>query len=275
MASVELALTAEQPVYRDLETLKLADSLTYLAEKLGPEAPLVTTILAGRSPKERAVELTSGSRLDSADRRRELFKGGKAAVQNSGDSMIALARMVDEQSREVRKFMEARREAIRQGHAQIGRARYALYGASQYPDATSSLRLAFGTAKGYEDEGGRVPFRTVYRILYERAEEHKQQAPFDLPTAWQGAREKLNLSVPFNFVCTADIIGGNSGSPVVNRAGEFVGIIFDGNIHSLVTGFAYDEEKGRAVAVHSAGILEALRKVYGARELVVEVGESE
>lgn len=275
MASVELALTAEQPVYRDLETLKLADSLTYLAEKLGAEAPLVKTLMAGRSPRARAAELTRGSQLDSGARRRELFVGGKAALQGGGDPMIELSKAVDLPAREVRKFMEIRREAIRQAQAQIGKVRYAVSGPGQYPDATGSLRLAFGTARGYEEEGKPIPFQTVYGGLYERAERHGNQPPFDLPARWQAARDKLDLSVPFNFVCTADIIGGNSGSPVVNRAGEFVGIIFDGNIHSLATAFAYREEHSRAVAVHSGGILEALEKVYAACGLVAELGRNE
>ena len=185
--------------------------------------------------------------------------------------MIDLARLVDAAARSVRKIVESEEEAIRQGHAGIAKARYVIEGPDHYPDATSTLRLAFGTVKGYEQEGGQVPFETTFAGLYERAADHQDKPPFELPERWAKAERELNLATPFNFVCTADIIGGNSGSPVVNRRGEFVGIIFDGNIQSLVADFLYTEEQARAVAVHAKGIIEALRKVYGADALADEL----
>jgi hypothetical protein len=270
-ASFEHGLFAEQPIYNDLETVKLADSLTWLAETLGCNHPLVTQVLAGKSPRERASELVRGCSLGSTQVRRRLYNGGQGALTEAKDPLIELARIVDEDSRALRKTVEAQREAIRQGHAAIAKARYALSKGEDYPDATSSLRLAFGTVKGYHEDGRQIPFETTFAGLYQRAAEHNYHPPFDLPQNWLRNRKKLKLSTPFNFVCTADIIGGNSGSPVVNRQGEFVGIIFDGNIQSLTADFLYTDEQCRALAVHSAGILEALRKVYRADALVTEL----
>jgi hypothetical protein len=270
-ASFEFRLLAEQPVYADLETLKLADSLTSFVEALGYSHPLVQTVLGGKSPGERAAEAVRGSKLASSTIRRKLHSGGEQAIQQAGDSMIDLARLVEADARAVRKVVEAQREAIRQAHAQIGKARYAIEGPSRYPDATSSLRLAFGLVKGYEEDGRQIPFETTFAGLYERATEQKYRPPFDLPERWSAGKNQLDLATPFNFICTADIIGGNSGSPVVNRKGELVGVIFDGNIQSLVADFIYTEDQARAVAVHSSAIIEALRKVYDASPLADEL----
>jgi hypothetical protein len=270
-ASFEFRLFAEAPVYADLETLKLADSLTCLAEGLGPDSALVRKVLAGKSPHERAAEAVRGTHLASAATRRQFYQGGQLAIDPAKDSMIELARLVDPEARAVRKVVEAQREATRQAHAQIGKARYALEGASKYPDATGTLRLAFGVVKGYEEEGRQVPFETTFAGLYARATGQNYRPPFDLPPRWLARRKKLKLETPLNFVCTADIIGGNSGSPVVNRQGQFVGIIFDGNIQSLTEDFLYTEEQSRALAVHSSAIIEALEKVYDARPLADEL----
>jgi hypothetical protein len=269
--SFELPLLAEQPIYNDLETLKLADSLTWLVESLGWTHPVVQRILAGQSPCERAAAAVRGSKLASAAVRRELYKGGPSALSRADDPMIELARLVDPEARAVRKAVEVQQEAIRRAHAQIGQARYALEGAGSYPDATGTLRLSFGVVKGYQQDGQAVPFQTTFAGLYERARQQSFRPPFDLPRRWVSAQKKLNLSTPLNFVCTADIIGGNSGSPVVNRAGEFVGVIFDGNIQSLDADFLYTEDQNRAVCVHSSAIIEGLRKVYNARALADEL----
>jgi hypothetical protein len=270
-ASFEFRLFAEAPVYADLETLKLADSLTWLAEGLGWDSPLVQKVLAGKSPRERAADAVRGTQLASAAKPRQLYQGGQSAIDQAKDPMIELARLVDPEARAVRKVVEAQREAMRQAHARIGQARYALEGASNYPDATSTLRLAFGVVKGYEEEGRHVPYQTTIAGLYARAMDQNYRPPFDLPPRWLAKRKKLNLATPLNFVCSADIIGGNSGSPVVNRQGQFVGIIFDGNIQSLTEDFQYTEEQSRALSVHSSAIIEALQKVYDARPLADEL----
>lgn len=269
LPSLQQRLFAANPVYVDLETLKLADSLTFLAEELGCEHPAVQAALGGTSPRKRAAQLVANTRLASPDVRRLWYE--QQPPEMLDDPMVQLARDIDAAARDVRRRFDVANEAIRQAHAQIGQARYAIYGSSVYPDATGTLRLSFGTVKGYEEEDRRIPFTTTIAGLYERAEAHRQKPPFNLTPSWAQAQNKLDLSVPFNFVCTADSIGGNSGSPVVNQRGEFVGIIFDSNIHALTGNFLPRGEQGRAVAVHSQGILEALQKVYGAERLLQEV----
>ncbi len=263
---------SEEPLYNGYEIVKLADSLTFLAGELGHSDPLVQKALAGKSPQERAAELVNGSKLKDVELRKKLYEGGKDAVNGNEDPMIALARAVDPDSRAVRKVMETEvDEVMRQAYADIAKAKFALEGTATYPDATFTLRLSYGVVKGYEENGKKVPFETTYAGLYERAAEMKYRYPFDLPKRWLEAKDKLDLNTPLDFVCTCDIIGGNSGSPVINREGEFVGIIFDGNIQSLVLDFAYTEQQARAVSVHSRGIIEALRKVYDAGALADEL----
>jgi len=184
---------------------------------------------------------------------------------------VKLVLLIDEEARAVRKTIEAQDEIKRQAYGDIAAAKFAIEGASSYPDATFTLRLAFGQAKGYEESGKKIPYQTVIAGLYERASEHNNQAPFDLPAKWGERKGKLDLNTPFNFVTTADIIGGNSGSPTINKNGEIVGIIFDGNIYSLVLDFAYTDVKARALSVHTRAITESLRKVYDAPELVEEL----
>jgi Peptidase S46 len=271
LESLEQELFSEEPIYDDLETVKLSDSLTWLPGVLGYDKPLVQKVLAGKSPRERAAELIQGTKLKEVSLRKKLYQGGKPALQECHDPMIELARTVDDEARAVRKVLEAQDEIKKQAHAQIEKAKFALEGTSVYPDATFTLRLAFGVVKGYEENGKHVPFETTFAGLYERSAQHHDQPPFNLPERWVKRKDKLDLKTPFNFVCTADIIGGNSGSPVINRNAELVGIIFDGNIQSLVLDFAYTEEQARAVAVHSAGIIEALRKVYEADTLADEL----
>ncbi|HUJ72833.1 MAG TPA: S46 family peptidase [Verrucomicrobiae bacterium] len=270
-ASLELALFSEKPIYTDLEMLTLTDSLTFLASELGAGDRLVQKILAGKSPRDRAVELINGTRVRDVSLRRSLYDGGSNAVSTANDPMIELARLVDPESRVLRKVSETQNEAKEQAHAAIGRARNELFGLTDYPDATFTLRLAFGVVKGYEESGEAVPAFTTFGGLYARAAEMKNQPPFDLPALWQKRQSRLERRTPFNFVSTCDIIGGNSGSPVVNRAGEFVGIIFDGNLQSLPWDYAFSDKQGRATSVDSAAILEALKTVYRAPGLVKEL----
>jgi hypothetical protein len=270
--SLKQQLFSEAPIYADLEIVKLADSLSFLMERMGADNELVQKILGGKSPQERAAQLIQGSQLADVSTRKKLAEGGQAAIKASGDPMIQLAQMVDGPAREVRKrYEEGVDELQRQAYAKIAKARFAIYGQDLYPDATFTLRLAFGQVKGYKERGEMIPPWTTLGGTYQHAEAHGHKEPFALPKSWIERKDRLDLSTPFNFVSTADIIGGNSGSPVVNRQGEIVGIIFDGNIHSLVLDFIYTDEQARAVSVHSAGIMEALRNTYNAEGLVKEL----
>jgi hypothetical protein len=231
----------------------------------------VQQILAGKDPHARAVELLNGTRVRDVAVRKKLYEGGAAATSEAKDSMLELARLVDGEARALRKVAENQNEVRQQAHAAIARARNALLGTTGYPDATFTLRLAFGVMKGYEEDGKPVPASTTFSGLYDRAKEMKNVPPFDLPPLWEKRKSHVNPATPFNFVSTCDIIGGNSGSPVVNRAGEFVGIIFDGNLESLPWDMLYSDKQGRATSVHSAAILEALNRVYSAKELAGEL----
>jgi hypothetical protein len=269
--SFELDLLSERPIYADLEILCLADSLTDLTERLGYGDPTVMRVLAGRSPQARAADLIHGTKVRDVAFRRRLYEGGAPAVLAANDPMIELARMVDGESRSLRREHEAQDEIEQQAQAAIGRARFAVEGASTYPDATFTLRLSYGAVRGYEEDGAEVPPMTTMAGLFRRSEEHGGREPFNLAARWLERRRSINMDTPLNFASTCDIIGGNSGSPTVNRQGEFVGIIFDGNIQSLTEDLAYDDMQSRALSVHSAGILEALRKVYGAGALADEL----
>lgn len=271
LESLEFRLFSERPLYDDLEQTKLANSLTWFVGQLGCRHPLVQKVLAGESPRSRAAELVLGTRVNDVAVRRRLYAGTMADIEAVHDPMIELVQSIDPEARGVRKIIEAQHEVVRQAHARITQAMFALEKGSSYPDATFTLRLAFGDVRGYEENGQQIPFQTTFAGLYERAAAHHHKPPFDLPQRWMDRKDKLDLSTPFNFVSTADITGGNSGSPVVNRRGEFVGVIFDGNIHSLVLDFAYTDRQARAVSVNSQAIIESLQKVYDAGELAEEL----
>jgi hypothetical protein len=271
LESLEFQLFSPEPIYDDFERLKLANSLTWLVEQLGYTDPLVQKVLAGKSPRDRADELIAGTRLKDVEFRKKLYAATPADVQAANDPMIDLARLIDPPSRAVRKIIETQDEIKQQAHAKITRARLALAKTTPYPDATFTLRLAFGMVKGYEQDGQAIPFQTSFAGLYKRAAAHQYKPPFDLAQRWLDRKDHLDLNTPLNFVSTADIIGGNSGSPVVNRQGQFVGIIFDGNIQSLVLDFVYTDIQARAVSVNSQAIIEALRKVYNAGGLADEL----
>ncbi len=269
--SFELTLFSDKPIYADYEIITLADSLTALVASLGANDPLVLAILAGKSPRARAAELINGTQVRDVAFRKKLYAGGPAAVAAARDPLIEVARAVDTEARAARKITEAQTEIKQQAQATIGKARFAVDGANNYPDATFTLRLSYGPVAGYEENGVKIPATTNFAGLYARSAEQENKFPFDLPPRWIEKKSALDLSVPFNVVSTADIIGGNSGSPLVNKAGEFVGIIFDGNIQSLVGDFGYEDVQARALSVHSAGILEALKKVYEVPVLVAEL----
>ena len=271
LESLEFQLFSREPIYDDFEQLKLANSLTWLVQQFGSSDPLVQKVLAGKSPRERAAELIAGTKLQDVEFRKKLYAATPAEVQAARDPMIELARLIDPPSRAVRKVVETQDEIKRQAHAKITQARLALEKSTPYPDATFTLRLAFGTVKGYEENGRSIPFQTTFTGLYERAAAHEYQPPFDLTQRWLDRKDRLDLDTPLNFVSTADIIGGNSGSPVVNRQGQFVGVIFDGNIQSLVLDFAYTDVRARAVSVNCQAVIEALRKVYDADAVADEL----
>lgn len=272
LESLELQLFSPAPIHPELERAKLAASLTFLAEVLGGAHPLVLLALDGKPPAGRAAALMAGTRLADPAERRRLAAGGVKAISESTDTMISFARTLDAEARKLRKRYEAEVEEVeRQAYAQIARARFELYGTAIPPDATFTLRLAFGVVKGYRVEGEDLPFHTTFGGAFERAERQRHREPFVLPSRWLKNREKLDPKTPFNFVSTADTIGGNSGSPVINRAGELVGVNFDRNRHGLVRNFVYTEEQARHIAVHSRGILEALRVLYETGPLVREL----
>jgi hypothetical protein len=273
MESLKQQLYSEAPVYEDLETVELADSLAHWLETVGANDPLVVKVLNGKSPQERASELVRGTKLRDVAVRKQLGEGGKAAVDASNDPMIQVARIVDARARELRKtYEESVDEQLTQAYAKIANAMFKVSGGDTYPDATFTLRLSLGTVKGFEENGQKVSWRTTIGDTFEHAAAHANKEPFALPKTWTSKKAALdNDTTPFNFVLTTDIIGGNSGSPVVNRANEFVGIIFDGNLQSLPWDYQFDDRVGRAVAVHSAGIIDALTKVYDAPDIVKQL----
>ena len=265
-------LYSPAPVYTDLEQVLLADSISRTLEARGFDDSLCQQILAGKTPADRAAELVRGTQLVDVAARRALGESGISGIENSTDPLIQLARIVNPELRRLRRLTDELDEQDRQAYAKIAEARFAILGTSVYPDATFTLRLAFGPVSGYEQGGDQIPAWTTLGGTFAHEKAHAGQADYVLPASWKAAQEKLNAATPFNFVSTADIIGGNSGSPVVNRAGEFVGLIFDGNIQSLSGNYVYTDRQSRSVSVHSSAIREALQVVYGASNLVQELG---
>lgn len=272
LESVYLGLYSPEPVYESVEIHGLTQALTFAAERLGAEDPLVRTLLAGKSPSARAAELIAGTPLADVMLRRTLVQAGARGLAEKGaPALLSFAAAIEPEWRSLRtRYEDTVESPLRDAYARISAAKFAVEGEGVYPDATFTLRLSYGTVSGYSLAGETVPAFTEYSGLFRRYEERKGQDGFDLPSAWLQKQDALK-GVPFNFICTADIIGGNSGSPVVNAKGEVVGLIFDGNIHSLVGNFAFDAQSGRAVAVDSRGMIEAFRTVYGANELVKEL----
>lgn len=269
--SVYLRLYSPAPIYDALEIDRLTSYFSALAERFGGDDPAVSRILAGKSPRERAIELVGGTKLKDVATRKALVEGGQAAVAASNDPLLRLVYDLDADARALRKKYEDEVEsAERDGYAKIGAARFAVYGENEYPDATFTLRLTYGQVKGYDD-GGPVPAFTNFDGLYARHKERGGVEPFNLQKRWLDKFGAINLKTPFNFVSNADVIGGNSGSPVVNKRGEVVGLVFDGNLPSLVWNAMFTDRQGRTLAVDARAIIESLKVVYEANELVKEL----
>ena len=272
LESTRFAMFSAAPIYADMEVALLADWFAYQKENLPAGDPVLAAVLDGKSPEDAARAIVQGSKVGDLEFRKSLVEGGASAVEASTDPFIALARRVDPLLRELRKWREDEVESKTTAAGEkIGAARFAVYGKTVSPDATFTLRLSSGAVQGYEYNGTIAPPKTTMYGLFERSRQFDGRPPFDLAPRWQAAEPTLELSTPMDFVCTTDIIGGNSGSPVVNRKGELVGLVFDGNIESLVGNYVYDETSNRTVAVHSAGMTEAMLKVYGASALVEEL----
>jgi hypothetical protein len=272
LASLENRLFSKAPIYEDLEEATLTDQLQQAVEALGKDHAFVKAALQGKTPAAAAHEAVSGTKLEDVEARKALVQGGQAAVDASSDPMIVLARRIDPLAREVRKWREDQIDAVisRAGEKLAG-ARWKVFGKAVPPDATFTLRLSYGTVKAYPAEGTIVAPYTTYYGLYDRWASWGGKAPWDLPKRYVDKKSAVDLATPLDFVSTCDIIGGNSGSPTIDRKGEFVGIIFDGNIESLALDYFYTDEQSRAVSVDARGILEALKKVYEAGPLVEEL----
>jgi hypothetical protein len=270
--SLRNELVSPAPIFADLEAVTLTDQLQLALEKLGPDHAFVGAALGGKTPAEAAKAAVAGTKLQDTAARKALLDGGETAVAASSDTMILLARRLDPMARETRRFLEDEVDApTTRSMEKIAQARWKIHGRTVSPDATFTLRLSYGTVKGFPAEGTTIaPFTTFYG-LFDRSLSHGGQEPWALSARWKEKLPSIDGSVPLNFVSTNDIIGGNSGSPVVDRAGDFVGIIFDGNIQSLAWDYYFTDERGRSVSVDARGILEALRKVYGADALVREL----
>lgn len=269
LASLEANLFSPAPLDPGLEKVAVTEYLTLFKNKLGDKNQVVVEILNGLSPAERAAQAVDGTKLfDIAERKR--LSASSAAVTESTDPLLKIIRLLEPEARRLRKAYEDRvqsRQAIET--ARLAQAQYAL-GGNIYPDATFTLRVSFGPVSGYKNKDGKaVPWATDFAGLYRHA---TGVDPLALPPRWIAARKQLKLGTPFNFVTTADTHGGNSGSPTVNKKGELIGILFDGNIEGLPNRYLYTEQSARSVHVASQGIIEALRKVYPSSGLVKELG---
>jgi len=271
-AAMEAALYSTAPIYDDLEKAKLANSLAFMQSEYGANSSLVKKVLKGKTPEARAAELIEGTKLKDVEYRRQVAAAGIRMINSGDDPLIDLAKDIDKESRAVRKRYDEQVTAVeRASYAKIARALFEEHGTDLYPDATFTLRLSYGAVKGYRENGKWVPPFTTLGGLYARSNQFHHAFPYNLPPRWTSKRAAINPRTPFNFVSTNDIVGGNSGSPAINKNRELVGLIFDGNIQSLVGNFEYDESVNRAISVDARGMIEILRKVFGANAVANEL----
>jgi hypothetical protein len=269
LPQLKQALFNPAPIHEDLEATLLGFTLVKVREDLGPDDPFVKRILGKDSPEELAERLIKGTKLKDVAFRKQLFEGGKKAIAASNDPLIQFAAMIEPEARAVRKKYEDEVESVIKKNGElVAKARFEVGGKVRYPDATFTPRLSYGSVKGWQEGDHFVQPLTTIGGAFDRA---TGRPPFQLPDSWVTAKPKLNMSTPLNIATTNDIIGGNSGSPVFNKDGEIIGLIFDGNIESLGGEYGFDERVNRAVAVASPALTEALEKVYGAERLVKEL----
>jgi hypothetical protein len=272
LESLLFRLKSPAPIYVSTEKLYMKAALKLAQEKLGNNDPYVQALLEGKPVDSTVDALVDSTKLADPAFRKSLLDGGEAAVAASTDPMIVAARRVDPIVREnYHHIHDTFSSVITPAEEKLGKARFLVYGKDHYPDATFTLRLSYGAVEGYPYNGTFAPPFTTFYGLFDRAYSFSDKSPWDLTPKEEAARDKIDLSTPLDFVTTGDIIGGNSGSPVVNRDGELVGLVFDGNIESLAGDFEYDGTKNRTVAVHSSAMIEALRKIYGANALADEI----
>ncbi len=268
------SLLSPAPIYLDLEEAVLTSWLDEARKTLGADDPFIKASLGDAEPAEVVRRAVRETKLIDPSARKSLLEGPASAIANSTDPMVTLARRVEPVIRELRAWNEKNITDVETANGtRIAQARFAVYGKTIPPDANSQLRIEYGKVLGYEEDTTLVPYKTTFFGLYDRNLSFNDKHPFDLPQRLRDRRDKVDLATPLNFVYTADTIGGNSGSPVINRNGEIVGLNFDSNIQKLSNRYWYiDEAEGsRAVGVHTAGILEALRKIYDANELAAEL----
>jgi len=271
-ASLENVLFAQTQMYDDYERMKLADSLDFLRETYGADHELVKRVLQGKTPEARAAELINGTKLKDAAFRKQLAAGGRKAIEESNDPMIQLARSIDREARELSKRYNNEVLGVeRTAYAKIARALFETEGDKIYPDATFTLRLSYGAVKGYMEDGKQIAPYTTLGGLYERVTLKGNKFPYVLPPRWMEKKSAIDPKTPFNFTTTNDIIGGNSGSPAINKQGELIGLVFDGNRQSIIGNFYYDEAVNRTISVDSRGMLEILRKIFDAKEIADEL----
>jgi hypothetical protein len=272
LQSLRFQLFSPAPIYPTFEKSRLAGSFRFAQEQLGSEDPFVKAALQGKSPQQAAEDAVNGTKLADVDLRKKLFEGGQSAVQSSTDPLIVIERELYPLRRAETKWERDNVTGVL-AHAdeELGKARFLAYGKSLYPDATFTLRVSYGQVKGYPMNGTMAPPFTTFYGLYDRAAGFDRKPPFNLVQRFESGK-KLALGTPLDFATSNDVVGGNSGSPVINRNGELVGLIFDGNIESLAGDLVYDGRVNRSIAVHTAGMTEVLRQLYDAAPLLEDIG---